>query len=180
MRFSSRTGCRLGRAMNTGKDDPVPGPVALPPHLGGSPGHRAVSIAAGLYQSAVVTESGSLFLFGERIKGRQNMQEKAIIEEQRKCAPREVQVPAHLVKVAVGGGHVVAIDREGGAWAMGSNESGQVGLGRRIDYQCDNMTKISLPEDSKATLPACGAYQIPVTIFFLNFFSSFPNFSLNT
>ena len=150
--------------MITGKDDAVPSPVELQPHVGGGgvPGHRAVSIGAGLYQSAVVTESGKLYLFGERIKGRQNMQGKAVVEEERKCSPREVQVPAHLVKVAVGGGHVVAVDKDGGAWAFGSNESGQLGLGRRIDYFCDEMTKLNLPEDAKATAPACGAYSTPI------------------
>jgi alpha-tubulin suppressor-like RCC1 family protein len=84
--------------------------------------------AAGWCHLAVVAEDGAVYTCGAGLNGRLGLGD---VQPRRQLTrvPQAVFAGSHVVMVACGGGHTVAVTAAGHAWACGYNDYGQLGVG---------------------------------------------------
>ena len=114
--------------------------------------------AAGYGHSAVVTNTGSLYVWGTGTEGQLGLgkdiikQNKAIV-----MLPRRLDALAHhhVTMVDCGKAHTVFGTREGAIYTMGANSDGQLGVGKmpRIAYEPVEVTAL---KDEHVIAVACG------------------------
>jgi alpha-tubulin suppressor-like RCC1 family protein len=83
---------------------------------------RFVDIAAGLYHSAAVTMDGYILTFGDPRYG-----VTATATDSSECTRWRPEDGSHIVQVACGHRHTIALDEHGRVWAMGENNFSQLG-----------------------------------------------------
>lgn len=109
------------------------------------------SVACGWRHSAAVTSDGRVFTFGWSKYG-----QLGLGDHEDRLVPAEVSGLAgrHVVAIAGGWRHTMALDSEGGVWAWGWNKFGQLGIGSTED-QASPVAVSSLAGSPIAQL-ACG------------------------
>ena len=86
------------------------------------------SISCGTIHSAFIEASGLLYTIGSNSDGRLGVGKKAVGQSKSPCL---VEALAHIrvAEVACGGGHTLAVDEQGKAYAWGLGETGALGCG---------------------------------------------------
>jgi alpha-tubulin suppressor-like RCC1 family protein len=110
-------------------------------------GVKAVQVAAGLYHSAVLTESGELISFGCSKQG-QSLQQHGTEDADSKKLYRTWKPDdgSRLIQVACGRHHTAVLDDQGRIWTFGDNKYGQ--LGRKIAAADDDSSSSSTEIDA--------------------------------
>ncbi|KAJ9591767.1 hypothetical protein L9F63_001703, partial [Diploptera punctata] len=90
---------------------------------------RIVHMSCGYYHSAFVTESGSLYTFGESESGKLGLPDSLT----NITTPQKVTLAAPIKSVFCGGNHTMAVTVEGEVFAFGNNFNGQLGLGVEVN-----------------------------------------------
>ncbi|XP_078618718.1 X-linked retinitis pigmentosa GTPase regulator-like isoform X2 [Branchiostoma floridae x Branchiostoma japonicum] len=91
---------------------------------------KAISISCGYYHTAVVTEDGNLYTFGETEYGKLGLNNSDLDSSD---TPQKVTGIKEKVKFVVcGGGHTTAIAESGAVYTFGNGASGQLGHGNSL------------------------------------------------
>ncbi|KAI8520526.1 hypothetical protein Bbelb_002800 [Branchiostoma belcheri] len=91
---------------------------------------KAISVSCGYYHTAVVTEDGNLYTFGETEYGKLGLNNSDLDSSD---TPQKVTGIKEKVKfVACGGGHTTAIAESGSVYTFGNGASGQLGHGNSL------------------------------------------------
>jgi alpha-tubulin suppressor-like RCC1 family protein len=113
--------------------------------------------AAGWCHLAVVAEDGAVYTCGAGLNGRLGLGD---VQPRRQLTrvPQAVFAGSHVVMVACGGGHTVAVTAAGHVWACGYNDYGQLGVGdtaHRLGF-----TKVDAGQlgGARIVMAACGWY----------------------
>lgn len=97
-------------------------------------------------------ESGDLFMFGENENGK-----LGIPTSDNHYRPTKVDTPGPLKTISCGGNHSVGIDPEGNAIVFGSNQMGEVGLPRHIQWATQPLKLApELFKGEKIKMVSCG------------------------
>merc|ERR1719247_3099565 len=115
---------------------------------------KVVFIAAGGYHSALITEDGRLWTWGQNARKQLGQDTKAPDIHQ----PRLVDALAghKMVSACLGGFHSAAIDSAGTVFTWGDNKRGQCGQGE-LDV-VDIPTALSFPNGQSCTGASCGGF----------------------
>ncbi|XP_076467037.1 X-linked retinitis pigmentosa GTPase regulator-like isoform X3 [Babylonia areolata] len=113
-------------------------------------GQPVTCIACGYYHSALVTENGDLYTFGESEGGKLGLG-----DDTDECkTPQHVMAISDKVKsVSCGGAHTVAVTEKGEVYAFGGGPNGQLGLGVSV-LESESPSLLKLP--FKVSQVACG------------------------
>ncbi|EFN79836.1 X-linked retinitis pigmentosa GTPase regulator [Harpegnathos saltator] len=121
-------------------------------------------ISAGYYHSALLTESGLVYVCGESESGKLGID----VNFSTQVAPKQMQLPAPALHVACGGHHTLVLAENGNIYCSGSNASGQLGMGTNVSevhtpkllprgaLQSEIIVKISCGESHSAILTESG------------------------
>eukprot|EP00058_Branchiostoma_floridae_P005097 XP_002590585.1 hypothetical protein BRAFLDRAFT_123620 [Branchiostoma floridae] len=91
---------------------------------------KAISVSCGYYHTAVVTEDGNLYTFGETEYGKLGLNNSDLDSSD---TPQKVTGIKEKVKFVVcGGGHTTAIAESGAVYTFGNGASGQLGHGNSL------------------------------------------------
>ncbi|CAH1230080.1 RPGR [Branchiostoma lanceolatum] len=91
---------------------------------------KAISVSCGYYHTAVVTDDGNLYTFGETEYGKLGLNNSDLDSSD---TPQKVTGIKEKVKfVACGGGHTTAIAESGAVYTFGNGASGQLGHGNSL------------------------------------------------
>jgi len=125
---SSVWSCGWGHYGQLGHSDTVDQLVLTLVEDQGFRGAHIVMVSAGLYHSVALGADGRVWTFGWGHHGQlgHNDEENRLVPT---LLAREALGGAAAVLVAAGGGHTVAVTREGALWVWGYGNSGQLGLG---------------------------------------------------
>jgi hypothetical protein len=91
---------------------------------------RVAALAAGAGHSLALTVDGQLFCWGSNARGQ--LGDGGVVDAWRPVA-LERRDPRRLVAVAGGGEHSLALRSDGVVLSWGANESGQLGIGTKVD-----------------------------------------------
>lgn len=111
------------------------------------------SISCGTVHSAFIEASGLLYTIGSNADGRLGVGKRAVGQSKSPCL---VEALAHvrIAEVACGGGHTLAVDEQGHAYAWGTGDSGALGCGS-LETQWAPV-EVSLPKGFSALGVAAG------------------------
>ncbi|XP_051165338.1 X-linked retinitis pigmentosa GTPase regulator-like [Leptopilina boulardi] len=110
-------------------------------------------ISAGYYHSAFLTESGLVYICGESESGKLGIDVKFSTQ----AAPKQIQLPKLVTKIACGGHHTLILTEDGGIYCMGSNSSGQLGLGTNVtELQTPNLLPLDILQNEMISKISCG------------------------
>ncbi|HEY7144930.1 MAG TPA: hypothetical protein VH637_11825 [Streptosporangiaceae bacterium] len=90
--------------------------------------------------SAAVLAGGTLETWGNNTFG-----QVGDATTTKRYAPFAVPGLSHIIQVAVGGGHVLALDSAGTVWSWGNNTNGQLGNGTTSQIEGSNPTPVPVP-----------------------------------
>eukprot|EP00090_Calanus_glacialis_P018965 TRINITY_DN29288_c0_g1_i1.p1 TRINITY_DN29288_c0_g1~~TRINITY_DN29288_c0_g1_i1.p1 ORF type:complete len:689 (-),score=225.92 TRINITY_DN29288_c0_g1_i1:63-2129(-) len=90
--------------------------------------NKVMDINCGYYHSAIVTDQGELFTFGEVDGGKLGL--NGVKDET--DSPRLVNIPEPVTSVSCGGNHTIVLTQAGKLYSFGQSTNGQLGLGNRI------------------------------------------------
>jgi len=151
---------QLGDSPNIGETTPNTTPIRVVlPHGSG----RVTKVAAGPYQSLVLTARGQLYSFGTNLYGQLGVSVNAGTESPNPT-PQRVELPSRSgvpSDIAVGGGHDLVLTSRGRVYAFGYNYQGQLGNSINVGTQNPNPTPtlLSLPAATGTVAQiAAGAY----------------------
>nr|XP_050858898.1 X-linked retinitis pigmentosa GTPase regulator [Vespula vulgaris] len=110
-------------------------------------------ISTGYYHSAFLTESGLIYICGESESGKLGID----VNFTTQVAPKQMLLPTTAIHIACGGHHTLILTESGNVYCVGSNASGQLGMGT-------NVTEIPTPkllsrdalQDQSIVKIACG------------------------
>ena len=131
------------------KDHTVQGIPRMPDCLKGM---RAVTVAAGLFHSAVLTAEGDLLTFGSNQYAQGGNATEAM-------GPWKPSDGSRLVTVACGRRHTIVSDEKGRVWTFGENKYGQLGRsidGKKVDPVPALVEGIMVPMDGSIVHVECG------------------------
>jgi alpha-tubulin suppressor-like RCC1 family protein len=138
--------------------DTTPTRVQLPRGSG-----RVTKIAAGTYQSLVLTSSGRLYSFGTNLYGQLGAPLNAGTESPNP-QPTRVELPPTAgvpIELAVGGEHDLVLTSTGRVYSFGYNYQGQLGYTTNEGTQSPNSTptRVTLPGETGVVVQvSAGAY----------------------
>ncbi|XP_014602441.1 PREDICTED: X-linked retinitis pigmentosa GTPase regulator [Polistes canadensis] len=92
-------------------------------------------ISTGYYHSAFLTESGLVYVCGESESGKLGID----VNFSTQVAPKQMLLPTTAIHIACGGHHTLVLTESGNVYCVGSNASGQLGMGT-------NVTEVSTPK----------------------------------
>lgn len=114
---------------------------------------KIMQISAGYYHSAFLTESGHVYICGESESGKLGIDVKFSTQ----AAPKQIQLPKLATKIACGGHHTLILTEDGAIYCMGSNSSGQLGLGTNVtEVQTPNILPLDILESETISKISCG------------------------
>ncbi|XP_047360060.1 X-linked retinitis pigmentosa GTPase regulator isoform X1 [Vespa velutina] len=110
-------------------------------------------ISTGYYHSAFLTESGLIYICGESESGKLGID----VNFSTQVAPKQMLLPTTAIHIACGGHHTLILTESGNVYCVGSNASGQLGMGT-------NVTEVTTPkllsrdalQDQSIVKIACG------------------------
>ncbi|XP_066589203.1 X-linked retinitis pigmentosa GTPase regulator-like isoform X2 [Prorops nasuta] len=121
-------------------------------------------ISAGYYHSAFLTQSGLVYVCGESESGKLGID----VSFSTQVAPKQMQLPCPAAHVACGGHHTLILGENGSVYCVGSNASGQLGMGTSVteiqtaklvpqgSLRDEPIVKIAAGESHSALLTASG------------------------
>jgi len=89
------------------------------------------AITAGAFHTAVARRDGTVWMWGSNIHGQLGLGQEGEDAHMPVPTPTRVQRVDGIISVVTGRRHTVALARDGGVWAWGANEYGELGLGRK-------------------------------------------------
>lgn len=110
-----------------------------------------VAIAVGGYHSAIITESGSLWTWGQNDHCQLGLGTGVPLVWSPRMVPCE-----RMVKVSLGGFHSAAVDESGRAFTWGDNKRGQCGQGEQS--MIPNPSLLNWPGDPRCLEVSCGGF----------------------
>ena len=114
---------------------------------------QVVAVTCGRSHTVVATRSGAVWAMGCNSEGQLGVGRGL----EWVSGPRQVSgLPHHVVQLASGASHSVALTGEGRVWVWGSNTEGQLGLGE--DSEETVFTPTELPLSDTVAQIACGYY----------------------
>ena len=114
---------------------------------------QVVAVSCGRSHTVVGMRSGEVWAMGCNSEGQLGVGRGV----EWVSGPRQVVgLPHHVVQLATGAGHSLALTGEGRVWVWGSNTEGQLGLGE--DSEETVFTPTELPLQDRVTQIACGYY----------------------
>ncbi|MDR1294601.1 MAG: Ig-like domain-containing protein [Bifidobacteriaceae bacterium] len=123
---------------------------SLPVLVDGLP-TNVIQAVASYKNSAVVTDSGQVWTWGSN--QRRQLGNTSVSSEGSSTTPIRVSTLPPVTAVAVGGQHMVALDRDGDLWVWGDNSYGQLGTGAKSGAY-PSPTRLSL--GGRVESVACG------------------------
>ena len=108
-------------------------------------------VAAGGAHSVFLAAGGYVFACGLNDCGQLGQPASIPFASEAMLVPLDVEV----THVAAGNNHTLCVDVDGGVWAFGKNDSGQLGTGRQGDFFPQKID--SLVGEARITQVACGA-----------------------
>jgi alpha-tubulin suppressor-like RCC1 family protein len=141
----------LGNGQDSGATD-VPIQVPALSHV--------VAIAAGQQFSVAVTDAGEVYTWGYNGSGQLGIGSR----EYENATPQRVTGVSSVTAVAAFASHVVALTRDGAAWAWGYNGFGQLGDGTKVDRSAPvlvpglaDATNVAVGQNYSAALKSDGS-----------------------
>jgi alpha-tubulin suppressor-like RCC1 family protein len=106
---------------------------------------KPVALGAAASWSAVITDDGSLFTWGDNTHGQLGLGDK-----ETRNVPHHVDLPFLVSRVACGHYHMLLLSREGDLYVCGKNSSGELGLAEGVpstsvvlkNSRLENITRI--------------------------------------
>ncbi|MDR1294413.1 MAG: hypothetical protein LBK59_05570, partial [Bifidobacteriaceae bacterium] len=129
-----------------------------PVRVEGLPAH-VIQAVAGWNNSAAVTQSGELWTWGANPRGQLGNGTYAPADIS--SHPIKVEGLPPIASVAIGGSHMVAIDKNGDLWTWGDNRLGQLGIGDGSLVHPSPM-QVGLPSPAESV--ACGGNHTIATL----------------
>jgi len=105
--------------------------------LEGIPQGPVVKISAGGYVLGALTQGGDLYVWGQRGGSRAFIED--ISDE-----PKPIDLDADVKDFALGYQHIILVTTDGHIFVRGSNKSGQLGLGKEVEWK-DGWTNVNIP-----------------------------------
>ncbi|CAF0890695.1 unnamed protein product [Brachionus calyciflorus] len=119
---------------------------------------KVLLIACGRNHTILATEKGNIYTFGSNSEGQLGLGED--FQESFANTPRIVERldPQDWVMLAAGSSHSCALSKSGDVYVWGTNENGEIGLGRVAEQFYPKLA----PLDFKVSFVACGYYHTAV------------------
>ncbi|KAK2581260.1 hypothetical protein KPH14_008050 [Odynerus spinipes] len=110
-------------------------------------------ISTGYYHSAFLTESGLVYVCGESESGKLGID----VNFSTQVAPKQMQLPTPAIHVACGGHHTLILAENGNIYCVGSNASGQLGMGTNVtEVPTPKLLSRDALQDQSIAKIACG------------------------
>ena len=94
---------------------------------------KVTQVSAGMYHSCALTASGQLYTWGNNSKGQLGLGRNSDMVFSPSLVESLTGVP--VAGVTCGGNHTLVVTRSGAVYAWGSNNHGQLGLGKEINKE---------------------------------------------
>ncbi|KHN97742.1 Regulator of chromosome condensation/beta-lactamase-inhibitor protein II [Metarhizium album ARSEF 1941] len=123
-------------------DEPASEPGLVPDLI--DLGEPIKHVTAGGYCLAALTESGSIYIWGQKFSGSRQSGHSAFADL---CdVPNYLGVDGDkdVQDVALGDSHAIALTTDGTVYVMGRNDNGQLGLGQGVNMDAKTWTKVGL------------------------------------
>lgn len=157
--FYLRMHCR-GKSESNQCGVPINGTLIRPKKVRNLPSMPIAGIFAGHRHSAAILEDGSVYTWGRNTNGELGVGRRSDSES----VPQLIQQLDQSTKfshAAIGDTHMLLVDQEGGMWASGSNDWGQLGLGSPLQALSSEFDK---PRISKRPTGHSEPSSMPVVV----------------
>lgn len=132
---------------------PTPAPIPVPtqvPKLS-----EIVSVASGDKHSLALKADGTVWAWGQNDFGQLGDSTRCIHEPCSRATPIQVPTLSHVMAIAAGGVHSIALKTDGTVWAWGRNLSGELGDG---DFYLSRSTPTPVLQLSNVVAIAAGQF----------------------
>ena len=132
-------------------------PVSMPVIVAALDGIRIRKVAAGSWIAAALSAEKDVYVWGHLLPPTPIREDHAGLDGLLRAVDEEVCLVdvadgADIEDVAVGDEHILVLTTEGEVWGLGSNESGQLGLGEELKGTKGKWVKIDMPVEGGKTV----------------------------